>query len=116
MNPTQALSELEVHIRIDVAWAEVELEKRWNDRLNDKQVWDMDKLVCLKPEAQLDVYHRHRLDKHGWLWRVTKIAGGTAGGGDLYEATSLATGFKGTLLASATTPFAGADDALCEQT
>ena len=45
------------------------------------------KVVMLKPENKLDGYHQRRLQKHGYLYIVTRIFGGT-----LYEAKSISTG------------------------
>ncbi len=75
----------------------------WEFRVRDNLVEETNMLVRLNASED-DAYHKYRLEKHGWLWRVTKTSG------DLHEATSIATGFKGTLLASRTTPILGADD------
>ena len=64
-------------------------------------------LIALKPIEELDIYHTTRAEKHGWLYRVTRIGGNT---NDLIEATSLADGFQATLLKRYTTPFPPEDN------
>lgn len=60
------------------------------------------RLIALKPLQSLDAYHVNRAEKHGWLYRVTRVGGFYK---DMYEATSLADGFQATLLKRYTTPF-----------
>lgn len=48
-------------------------------------------VVALRPREELDDWHRRRFDKHGWLYKITRLSDR----GHIATCTSVATGQTG---------------------